>query len=565
MPVAEISAFSRADRSTTVMRRAILLAPVCILSALIQSSSMTQGDDDPTAAPATQIETPAGRVTVTPAPGGSVEAALKSALQSWAEQNVPHWIAQLSSADFRERRHAADALNAVGLPAVGPLEKAANGNDTEAALGALSILTQLFGSSETEISDAAYDALHRLSASSNTQVAARVPRTLEGIERSKLEALGAEISFNERDSTYRVTVDQKWIGGDAGLERLSELPRIVQLSIGHCDVTDAGLEWLTHLEDLRELYLSFAAISVAGLSRLVECPALEVLAIPPQVATDEGLQIIARMPHLKRLELTNVYEFDGAGLRHLAGHPALTSLRLDTTGVTPENLTHLLAIPNLIGLETPQLQMTDEGMEVIGKLTQLTRLSISNTCVTDAGLVHLRNLKELSYLHLNQNGITDAALENLEELTSLKWVTLGDTFITRSAAQNLMKRVPGLRVGNFEALAEDPLPQKTLSALRTIQSLNGWVTRHNNSRETWVWLGPKWRGTVSDLQYLTQLPSVSHLAIEYAAADDVIPNLEMLSKLEFVRLKDTRISAAAVERLQSSLPNVRITVVPDGR
>ena len=91
-----------------MMRRAILLAPVGILPALIQFGSATLGDDEPTAAAATQIETPAGRVTVAPAPGQSVEAALKAALKAPSRPRC-HFLT------FAERRagDADDAFAAV--------------------------------------------------------------------------------------------------------------------------------------------------------------------------------------------------------------------------------------------------------------------------------------------------------------------------------------------------------------------------------------------------------------------------------------------------------------------
>ncbi len=546
------------------MRRISLLAAVCLVSSgSFAWSSAAAGDDPPAKEDSTQIETPAGRVTVSPAPGQSVETALKAALQEWAQQNVPRWIAQLSDADFTRRQRAADALYAVGLPAVGPLEQAANGNDTEGALRALVILTQLLDSRDTDASNSAYEALHRLRQSSNSRVAMRVPKTLERIVGSKLEALGAGVYFDESDSTYRITLDQKWVGGDAGLERLTDLPAVTQLSIGDCDVTDAGMDHLSALEQLRRLHLMSRTISVDGLRKLEECPALEDLEVPAQLATDDGLQVIARMPHLKRLEFRSAIHFDGDGLRHLAGHPSLQSLSLYETGVTAENLAFLLDIPHLTSLETPQTAMTDEGMEVLGKLTQLTGLSISNTRVTDAALIHLRNLKSLDYLNLSDNSITDTSLGYLEVHRKLTWLPLWNTYITRQAAQNLIDRIPGLEIGTLDELLAAPLRADALHAVRSIQALHGKVAPSHKSIETSVWLGPEWTGTDSDLKRLSEIPTVSWIGIGYPATDTVIPHLEVLSSLKHVYLNDTQITEMGVERLQNALPRADIHVTPD--
>jgi Leucine-rich repeat (LRR) protein len=208
--------------------------------------------------------------------------------------------------------------------------------------------------------------------------------------------------------------------------------------------------------------------------------------------------------------------------------------------------------------------MTDEGMEIIGKLAQLSQLQLFNTSVTDAGVVHLRNLKSLEFLNLSGNGITDAALENLREHDKLTSIWLANTFVTRQAAEDLARHLPSLRASSLEGLLETPLSAESLQAVREIQALGGSVTPAFNSTKTCVGLGPEWKGNDADLDKLYVLPNVTQLYIAYPATDSIIPHIEALTTLEHLYLRDTRLTDAALDRLGTSLPKLKIDIINEG-
>ncbi|MBM3459139.1 MAG: hypothetical protein FJX77_11480, partial [Armatimonadetes bacterium] len=103
--------------------------------------------------------------------------------------------------------------------------------------------------------------------------------------------------------------------------------------------TDAGVEALLGLTQLRELDLSLLPITDAGVARLAGLPALRDLRLlyaegfaGPRV-TEPGLAALGRFPSLRSLDLTGARIGDAA-TREIAAARQLQVLRLARTGVT---------------------------------------------------------------------------------------------------------------------------------------------------------------------------------------------------------------------------------------
>ncbi len=140
------------------------------------------------------------------------------------------------------------------------------------------------------------------------------------------------------------------LGGEVGVDDAG-----VVRTIDLCDtqITDAGLEHLEELTDLKWLDLSGTQV------------------------TDAGLE------HLKGL--TNL-----EGLHRLEGLTKLWELHLEGTRVTDAGLAHLKGLRRLRFLWLRGTQVTDAGLEHLQGLTSLERLHLNNTQVTDEGVQKFR-------------------------------------------------------------------------------------------------------------------------------------------------------------------------------
>ena len=77
---------------------------------------------------------------------------------------------------------------------------------------------------------------------------------------------------------------------DAGLEHLKNLTQLKELRIGYTEVTDVGLEHLKGLTQLQQLDLGGTKITDAGLEHVKELTQLQWLYLDDTGVTDAGLQ-----------------------------------------------------------------------------------------------------------------------------------------------------------------------------------------------------------------------------------------------------------------------------------
>ncbi len=74
-------------------------------------------------------------------------------------------------------------------------------------------------------------------------------------------------------------------------------------------------------------------------------------------------------------------------------------------------------------------------------MTQLTSLSLDSTGITDDGLKHLSGLKNLQYLYLDSTSVTDAGMKHLTGLTELR-VLSAPNQITQAGIDELKQAMP---------------------------------------------------------------------------------------------------------------------------
>ena len=114
--------------------------------------------------------------------------------------------------------------------------------------------------------------------------------------------LGWAAEPNAEQSKAVVEIQQ--LGGRVTMDEKSPGKPVIAVELGMSRVTDAGLENLRGLTELRWLHLSDAAITDAGLEHLSGLTRLETLNLENTKVTDTGLEQLKGLTQLQRVDLT---------------------------------------------------------------------------------------------------------------------------------------------------------------------------------------------------------------------------------------------------------------------
>jgi hypothetical protein len=127
---------------------------------------------------------------------------------------------------------------------------------------------------------------------------------------------------------------------------------------------------------------------------------------------------------------------DDSDLRLLADLPHVTSLDLTNTRITDRGLVHLSHLP-LQSLSLTSTRVTDHGMILLRHLP-LEALALWKTDIGDEGVHHLRGLTTLKNMVLDETRITDAAMEDVAQWVNMEeWLGLCHTRVTDDGARRL--------------------------------------------------------------------------------------------------------------------------------
>ncbi|WP_422928395.1 hypothetical protein [Singulisphaera sp. PoT] len=129
--------------------------------------------------------------------------------------------------------------------------------------------------------------------------------------------------------------------GDAYLPYLGPFKKLEVLRLCQSGVTDAGLQSLPDLPELREIYLNATSVTDAGAAALARFPKLEILFATKTGITDEGIKALApTLPSLRKLVLIATAVTD-ASVDALSNMMMLEELDLCQTAVSAEGLERL--------------------------------------------------------------------------------------------------------------------------------------------------------------------------------------------------------------------------------
>ena len=233
---------------------------------------------------------------------------------------------------------------------------------------------------------------------------------------------------------------------DAHLRLLRRQTEIHTLLADHSQITDAGLESVAGLQDMRWLDLSDSPrVSSAGIKHLRDLTQLEFVNLRRTQVSDEGLAHLQNKKRLRRLDL-GMTRVTGTGLRHVTASTQLRELHFWGNAVEDDSLAALRGMTRLRKLDLGGALVTDAGLKYLSRCKELEMLGLRGARVSDAGLRELASHTELRELDLFNTQVSDAGLKQLVGFRNLELVYVGETKVTTNGLAKLQKALPNCRI-----------------------------------------------------------------------------------------------------------------------
>ena len=253
---------------------------------------------------------------------------------------------------------------------------------------------------------------------------------------------------------------------DRGLEYLAQIKTLEHLELPQRDqrITDIGLAHLGQLPNLKhlavsEMHYAFPNMNKEwytdkGLAELAKCRLLEDLSIGSIGITDAGIERIAKLTNLKKLHLFGCVNVTDAGLAKLTSLKSLKDLDISRANTTIAGVNQLNSLTNLTRLDVFGLKRDGSTLDISG-LTNLENVSLwfsseAGDAFTDADLVCLADLKRLKWLQIGPRHFTDRGIAYLAGLSNMERLGIGGPGMTDQGLKYLtnMKKLDTLTISN---------------------------------------------------------------------------------------------------------------------
>lgn len=233
---------------------------------------------------------------------------------------------------------------------------------------------------------------------------------------------------------------------DSHLRLLRQQTEIHTLLADHSQITDAGLESVAGLHNLRWLDLSDSPqVTSAGMKHLHDLTQLEFINLRRTQVSDEGLAHLQDKKHLRRLDL-GMTKVTGTGLRRVTASTQLRELHFWGNVVEDDSLAALRGMTQLRKLDLGGAPVTDAGLKHLSRCRELEMLGLRGAAVSDTGLRELASHTELRELDLFDTQVSDAGLEQLARFRNLELVYVGETKVTTTGLAKLQQALPNLQI-----------------------------------------------------------------------------------------------------------------------
>jgi len=167
---------------------------------------------------------------------------------------------------------------------------------------------------------------------------------------------------------------------DDDLKDLYQDPRLIELKIKHCAITDAGFATIAKIKGLVRLHADRTKITKVGVQHISGLSKLRFLALSENEIGDESLPYIAKLSNLRELTLNGTKITDD-GLRKLAPLKNLQRLQINRTGVSDIGVKYICeTFPDLYELHARQNEhVTEKSLEYIQKAPHLDRITLNQS------------------------------------------------------------------------------------------------------------------------------------------------------------------------------------------
>lgn len=196
--------------------------------------------------------------------------------------------------------------------------------------------------------------------------------------------------------------------GDPALAALAELPALADLQLGEVDARS----WPGGFPALVEVTLLSGSLSAEAAGGLAELPVLAELSCFGERLAPGALAALSRSRSLRRLTLSSD-ALDDAGFLELAGS-AVERLTVRASRLGDAALGVLAQLPRLEELHLTNLSIDDDGLAHLASATSLRALHLDGIPISNAGLRHLASCTALRTLRLAGTKVTSTGLAVLK-------------------------------------------------------------------------------------------------------------------------------------------------------
>jgi hypothetical protein len=212
--------------------------------------------------------------TTAPASGAVPAAAPPAATAG----EIKEWIGQLGSDQFAQREAASRSLVAAGLPALGPLAAAIQGDDFEVATRAMEILRGFLEGEDETLAAAAEKLAESIAEGPDSPISSLAIAMLDfhhlgmvEAAREKLESLGAIVTDGFIPTGSRGTIvvlNSSWRGTSDDLRLIARLRGVVQVGLRGVKIDEKALGILGRLRGVESLQFYGTGVSDEALAAL---------------------------------------------------------------------------------------------------------------------------------------------------------------------------------------------------------------------------------------------------------------------------------------------------------
>lgn len=238
-----------------------------------------------------------------------------------SKAQIDRWVADLESPKFIIREVAVEKLLSCGAAAVEPVAAVLEQGDLEVVTRGVRILRELAVCGDEPTEHAAIDALSKLSEVSGTVASRRASETLASIDQlrqmravAELKKLGAIIRADsirfglaapqvQLETMLTIELSDSWQGGEKGLMHLRWLQEVQQVILQGQKVDAAWLPYLQRMPNLKVVQIKRCRLTDADIEKLTPLKDLRLLGIFYTSITDKSIPALLKMQGVGDLRL----------------------------------------------------------------------------------------------------------------------------------------------------------------------------------------------------------------------------------------------------------------------